>query len=187
MNLLIAGLALWTIGHFFKRLVPGLRAGMDSSLGVMGGKAVMGVVLLAATVMMVKGFRAAPVEIVFDPPFWGRHLNSLLMIIAVALLGLGKSKGRARTWVRHPMLWGVVVWAIAHLLVNGDLASVILFGGLGAWALVAMPLINMQEGAWNKPEAGPLSRDIRWLVISAVVFIVIVAVHTWIGPAPFGG
>ncbi len=187
MNLLIAGLALWVIAHFFKRLAPALRAGMDAKLGVMGGKAVMGLVLLAATVMMVNGFKAAPSDPVFDPPVWGKYLNSLLMIEAIALMGLGKSKGRARTWVRHPMLWGVVVWAVAHLLVNGDIASVVLFGGLGLWALVSMPLINMREGAWIKPAAGPVSADIRWLVISAVVFIVIVGLHTWIGPAPFGG
>ncbi len=187
MNLLIAGLVLWSAGHFFKSLAPQMRAGMDEKLGKIGGKAVMGVVLLIATVMIVNGYRAAPMEPAFDPPFWGKYLNSLLMIFAVALIGMGKSRGKMRSVLRHPMLWGVVIWAFAHLLVNGDVASVVLFGGLGIWALAEMVLINKAQGAWVRPAPGPISGDIKWLVISAVVFVVIVAVHTWIGPAPFGG
>ncbi len=187
MNLLIAGLALWSVAHFFKRLAPEMRAGMDAKLGKTGGKAVMGLVLLAATVMMVKGYKAAPVEPVYHLPDAARYINNLLMIVAVALMGLGKSKGRARTWVRHPMLAGVLVWGFAHLLVNGDVASVVLFGGLAAWAVVSMALINAQEGPWKKPAPGPVSGDIRWLVISAVVFAAIAGLHIWIGPNPFGG
>ena len=57
------------------------------------------------------------------------------MLVAVALIGAGHSKGRARGWLRHPMLTGVVVWAVAHLLVNGDVASLVLFGWLGLWAV----------------------------------------------------
>ena len=61
---------------------------------------------------------------VYDPPAWGIHVNNLADVRAPSLLmGAGRSKGRARAWLRHPMLTGVVVWALAHLLVNGDVAS----------------------------------------------------------------
>ncbi len=187
MNLLIAGLVLWSAGHFFMRLAPNMRKGMNEKLGVMGGKAVMGLVLLAAVVMVVKGYRAAPVDPAYDPPFWGKYLTSLLMVVSVALVGMGKTKGRARTWLRNPMLWGAVVWSGAHLLANGDVASVVLFGGIGLWALAQITLINTLGGKWDRPAPGPISGDIKWLVITVVVFVAIVAIHTWIGPAPFGG
>jgi len=186
MNTLIAGLALWTIAHFFKRLAPNMRAGMTAKMGN-GAKGVVALALLGAIVLMVSGYRAAPVETLYDLPSWALRVNNTLMLVAVALLGMGSSKGRARTWLRHPMLTGVLVWAAAHLLVNGDVASIVLFGGLALWAVAEMLVINMQEGPWQKPEAGPASGDVKWLVISAVVFVVIAGLHIWIGPNPFGG
>ena len=80
------------------------------------------------------------------------------MFLAVALMGAGQSKGHARSWLRHPMLTGVLVWAFAHLLVNGDVASLILFGWMAAWALASMALINAREPAWVRPAPGPCER-----------------------------
>jgi len=187
MNLLIAGLVLWAIAHLFKRLAPEMRASMDAKLGAGPSRGLMSLLILASVALMVVGYRAAPVEFVFDSPGWMKHLNNTLMLVSVALLGMGSSKGRARTWMRHPMLAGVIVWSGAHLMVNGDVASIVLFAGMAIWAVAEMLLINIQEGKWQRPEAGPASGDIKWLVISAVVFAVITGLHIWIGPSPFGG
>lgn len=187
MSLLIIGLMLWTVAHFFKRVAPNARAGLNDKLGEGGARGLMTVLILASVVMMVIGYRAAPVDIVYDVPDWGVPVNNTLMLVAVALMGMGSSKGRARSWLRHPMLMGLLVWAAAHLLVNGDLASIVLFNGLAAWALISMSLINLREGPWERPEPGPVSSDVKWLVISAVVFVVIAGLHIWIGPSPFGG
>jgi uncharacterized membrane protein len=70
------------------------------------------------------------------------------MLVAVYLLNLGFSRGVMRTKLRHPMLTGVILWAVAHLLVNGDLASVILFGGILVWAVVDMVMINRMQRDW---------------------------------------
>jgi uncharacterized membrane protein len=187
MNILIAGLALWAIAHFFKRLAPEMRKGMDAKMGAGPARGIMSLLILGSIVLMVIGYRAAPADFVYTLPSWARHVNNTLMIIAVILMGMGKSKGRARTWLRHPMLWGIVVWAVAHLLVNGDVASIVLFGGMGLWALASMVLINAQDGAWERPEAGPAKGDIKLLIISAVVFTVISGLHIWLGPNPFAG
>jgi uncharacterized membrane protein len=184
MNLLIAGLALWVVGHFFKRIAPAARAGMDARLGPLGGKAVMGVILLAATVMVVKGYRAAPVVDVYVPPTWGINVNNLAMLFAVGLMGAGKSKGRIGSLLRHPMLTGVLVWGLAHLLVNGDVASIVLFGGLSVWAVANMLLINATAGPWDRPEPGPAGGDFKLLAGTVVLFIAIAAVHSYIGPSP---
>jgi uncharacterized membrane protein len=131
------------------------------------------------------GYRGAAFVPVYGPPGWGIHVNNLLMLGAVGLLGAGHSKGRARSWLRHPMLTAVVVWAVAHLLVNGDRASLVLFGWMGLWAVAEMALISAREPAWVRPATGTVAGDVRWVVITLVVFGVIVAVHAWLGYPPF--
>ncbi|MFK5997876.1 MAG: NnrU family protein [Rhodobacterales bacterium] len=187
MVILVSGIFLWAGAHWIKRLLPELRSGMDARLGKAAARGVIAGLMVLAIVMMVKGYSGAPWVEVYTPFNGARHLNNLLMLFAVILLGMGKSKGRMRTWFRHPMLTGVTVWAVAHLLVNGDLASIVLFGGLGIWAFVSRILINRNEGVWNRPEAGPVSGDIRLLVIAAVLFAVIAAIHIWMGYNPFTG
>lgn len=187
MTLLIAGLLLWTFAHVFKRAFPEARAGIDARLGAGPAKGAFATVLVLAVVLMVIGYRQAAFVPLYAPPPWTVHLNNLLMIAAVALFGAGKSKGRARAWFRHPMLLGVTVWGFAHLLVNGDVASVVLFGGLIAWANANMQIINLREGPWQRPEPGPVSGDLRLLGITLVVYAVIAALHAWLGVWPFPG
>ena len=83
------------------------------------------------------------------------------------------------------MLTSVVVWGVAHLLVNSDAASLVLFGGMTLWALVEMALINRAEPAPERYKGGSLAGDIRLVVISLVVFGAIAGVHIWLGYNPF--
>ena len=187
MTLLVFGLIVWTLAHAFKRLMPGARAGLARGLGAGPSKVVVALAILAGLVLIVIGYRQAPVVPVYAPPAWGIHLNNLLMLGAVALLGMGHSKGRARSWLRHPMLLSVVVWAIAHLLVNGDQASLIMFGWLGLWAITEIRVINAAEPDWVRPAPGPAKGDIRLAIITVVAFAVIVAIHTFLGYPPVPG
>ncbi|NBR53740.1 MAG: hypothetical protein EBT91_10000, partial [Rhodobacteraceae bacterium] len=86
----------------------------------------------------------------------------------------------------HPMLGGVKVWAFAHLLVNGDLASVVLFGGLLLWSVASMLLINRAEPEWQRPGPSSAPNEIKTLVLTAVIVVVIGYVHNWLGYWPFG-
>jgi uncharacterized membrane protein len=108
-----------------------------------------------------------------------RHVNNTLMLIAVVLVNLGASRGVMRTWLRHPMLTAVKVWALAHLLVKGDLASIILFGGILGWAVFDVIMINRMEPAWVRPAAGPVRNDVIYVVASVAVLALIVAIHGW--------
>jgi len=182
MTLLILGLILWIAAHFFKRVLPDLRASMGDK-----GKGLVALIIVASLALMIIGFRGAEIVPIWEPPTWTRHLNNLMMLIAVALMGLGSSKGRLRGLTRHPMLLGVKVWALAHLMVNGDLASIVLFGGMLGWAVAQMIMINRAEPDWTRPEPGPLAGDIKLGVITLVLFGVIAAVHTWLGYPVFGG
>lgn len=185
MTLLIVGLLLWTGVHVFGRTLPAQRAALTERLGAGPAKGVIALLLVLAIVLMVAGYKAMPFIPVYQPPAWTVHVNNFLMVIAIALLGMGKSKGRARAWFRHPMLMGVTVWAFAHILVNGDLASLILFLGLAAWANMHMAIINVREPDWVRPAPGGLAGDLRLLIITLVLFAVIAAIHAWLGVWPF--
>ncbi|MCV6823599.1 MULTISPECIES: NnrU family protein [Halocynthiibacter] len=179
---LFLGVLLWMDAHMFKRILPQVRERMGNA-----GKGVVAGTLLLSIVLMVIGYRSAEVIPVYTPMAGMGHLNNLLMLFSIFLLGAGSAPGVVRTKIRHPMLTGVIVWAVAHLLVNGDLASIILFGGLGLWAIAQMLLINHAEGAWQRPEAGTWARDLRVAVIAIVLYAVIAGIHTWLGYSPFLG
>lgn len=185
MVLLVLGLALWSAAHLYKAAAPQGRAAIAARLGDGPARGLFAALIGLGLVLMIVGYRGTAFVDVWTPPLWGVHLTNLLMLFAIALFGMGKSKGRARAWFRHPMLMGVVVWALAHLLVNGDLAAIVLFGGLAVWALVNMALINARDGAWVRPEPGPASGDIRLVVITLVVYAVVSGIHAWLGVWPF--
>ena len=178
---LVLGLVLWIGAHFFKRFAPGVRASLGNA-----GKGLVALLSLGGIVLMVIGYRAADPVFLWQLGDWTRHLNNLLMLVAVALFGLGSSKSHLRGAMRHPMLTGVIVWAFAHLLVNGDAPSLVLFGGLGLWALAEMLVINRAEPEPAAFTGGTFAGDIRLIVISLVVYAVIAGIHTWLGYNPFG-
>ncbi len=178
---LILGLVLWSGFHMFKRLAPDLRARMGTR-----GKAFAAIGILAGLVLMIIGYREA--EGAF---FWGHHpatagINNLLMLLSVYLFAVSGMKTRLARRMRHPMLAGVKLWAIGHLLVNGDTPSFVLFGGLFAWALVEMIVINRAEPNWTPPPPAPMSREIIAVVATVVLYVVITVIHTWLGYYPFG-
>ena len=137
--------------------------------------------------MMVIGYRGADATPIWELGSWALSVNNLLMVIAVFLIGLGNSKSRLRGKLRHPMLAGLLIWSVAHLLVNGDVSSLVLFGGLGLWGIAEMAVINRAEPVPAPFIDGTARGDIKLLVISAVVFVVIVGIHTWLGYWPFPG
>jgi uncharacterized membrane protein len=165
----------------FKRLAPGPRAKLGNA-----GKGIVAVALLVSVVLMVWGYRTADFKPVYDVMPGMKHANNALMLIAVFLFGVGGTKGTLYPLVRHPMLWGTVIWAVAHLLVNGDEASLILFGGLGAWALAHMVVIN-RSAPWVPVQGRGIKGDAMNLVGTLVLYGLIAGVHIWLGYNPFTG
>lgn len=182
MTLLILGLILWILAHYFKRLAPDMRANMGNA-----GKGVVALLIVASVALMIFGYRWAPFIPVWSPPSFMVHINNLLMLIAFFVYGMSATTGRLRGKMRHPQLTAVKIWAVAHLLVNGDLASLILFGGLLAWAVGSVILINRSEPNWQRPAPGAAKKDILLVVITLVMFSVVAAIHIWAGVWPFPG
>jgi len=180
MGLLVLGLLLWVGAHIFKRVMPEQRAALGDR-----GKTMVTVALLISLGLMIWGYRGAEFIPVWYPPAFLVHVNNLLMLIAIFVFGMSATTGRLRGKMRHPQLTAVKIWAVAHLLVNGDVASIILFGGLLAWAVIEVILINRAEPVWDRPEPGAAKKDVLLVVITLVAFGVIAAIHAWLGVWPF--
>lgn len=179
--LLLAGLALWAGAHMFKRIAPGPRARMG-----LGGKAVVALALVGSIFLMARGYGGMDFIAVWWPPAFLTGINNLLVLLAFYLFAAGPTKASFTRNMRHPMLAGVKTWAIAHLLVNGDLASIILFGGLLAWAVAEVIVINRSEPGWTPREGTSRAGDFKALVAAVVLVGAVGYVHGLIGPSPFG-
>ena len=181
MTLLIPGLLLWSLAHFYKRLLPAHRAKMGEK-----GKRAIAIVLVLSLLLMIFGYRWAEFIPVWSPPAFFTYINNLLMVGAFFVFGMSATTGRLRGKMRHPQLTAVKIWALAHLLVNGDLVSIILFGGMFAWATVSVILINRSQ-EWVRPDPGDAKKDKLLVIITLVSFLVVATIHVLLGVSPFGG
>jgi len=184
MTLLVLGVLLFTGVHLIPSLAPGLRASWHGRLGENGYKGSFSLLLLVAFALMITGWRSAqPVFVYLPSP--ALHSPALgLLLLAFLLMVVSSRSSRLCLLVRHPQLTGVTLWGIAHLLLNGDSRSLVLFGGMSLWAIVEMIAINRREGVWIKGKAPGWGAELITLVITAVVVGVVVYIHPWIAGMP---
>ena len=138
MPVLIVGLVLFLGVHSVAIVAPALRARTIHRLGEGAWKGLYALVSLVGFVLICYGFglaRQAPV-VLYSPPIWLRHVALILMLPVFPLIIAAYLPGRIKTAAKHPMLAAVKLWAFAHLLANGLLADVLLFGAFLAWAVV---------------------------------------------------
>lgn len=179
--LLLAGLALWTGAHFGKRVAPTSRESFgDKGKGIVAGLVVVSIVL------MVIGYRGAD-----GPVWWGRSsalvgINNLLMIFAFYLFAASGAKTWITTKVKNPQLTGFKIWAFGHLLVNGDLASFVLFGGLLAWAVGQVIILKRAGVPWTPPHPVPVKKEVTAIIATVVVVVIVMGIHYALGVTPWG-
>ena len=177
---LILGVLLWSVAHLLKGAAGTLRQSFIDSLGADKYRSVFSLVIVASLVLMVLGWRSTTPELVYAPPTWGRHLTMLTMLISMVLFAAAGMPSNLKRNLRHPQLTGVIVWSFGHLIANGDSRSLILFGGIGLWALIEIPLINAREGEWKKPEAKPRAADIRAVLGGVVGYVILLFAHKYL-------
>jgi len=160
MTLLIVGLVLFFASHSISIINEPWRDRMVARLGELGWQGLYGLVALAGFVLIVWGYGVAqqtPVPL-YTPPTWARSANLVLMLPVFPLLVATYFPGRIRAAVKHPMLLATLLWALAHLLVTGTLASLLLFGSFLLWAFadrlsmrqrVQRPIQGAPVTAWN--------------------------------------
>ncbi|MEO1252457.1 MAG: NnrU family protein [Pseudomonadota bacterium] len=178
MTLFLIGLVIFFGTHAFTTLARGPRDAMVAKLGANGYKGLYAIVALAGFAMIVVGWREASVAAVYTPPYFLRHLTLGLMLFAMILLVAAYAPpGRIAAATKHPMLAGVKVWAFAHLLANGELRSVILFGAFLAYAVIARIALKKRDAPIRT--AGPIINDAIAVSIGLGAYV---AIYLWLHP-----
>ena len=187
MLVLILGLAVFLGVHSTRIFAEDWRNQMVSRLGENGWKAAYSVASLAGFVLIIWGYglaRAAGSPVLYVPPTFLSHIAFLLMLIAFIILFAAYFGDKIRGALKHPMLVAVKVWALAHLLANGDLASLVLFVSFLAWAVADRISVKRRVAAsTGRVVLGGLAGDAVAVVIGTGVYLAFMFwLHeAWIG------
>jgi uncharacterized membrane protein len=158
--------------HSIAIVSPGLRARALGKLGEGGWKGLYAIVAIIGFVLIVRGFavaRVAPV-VLYTPPLWMRHVTFLFMLPVFPLLLAAYLPGRIKSATKHPMLAAVKFWAFAHLLSNGTLADVLLFGGFLAWAVLDRISLKHRPPQQIKTAPARPFNDVLAVVVGLVLY-----------------
>jgi len=189
MSQLVIGLLLFLGIHSISIVAEDFRDRMAARSEI-GWKAVYSIVAIVGAVLIVRGYADARLDptVLYTTPVWLRHLASLLLLPVFVLFFAPYLPGRIKTAAKHPQLVAVKLWAVSHLLVNGTVADVVLFGSFLAWAVadrislkrrVIRPIPEAPAGGMN---------DVILVVVGLGAYVAFALwLHAaWIGVAPFG-
>ncbi|WP_423761079.1 NnrU family protein [Burkholderia sp. NLJ2] len=192
MLVLILGLAIFLGVHSIRIVADGWRSAMIARIGEKGWKAGYAIASIVGFVLIVRGYGIAreSATLLWVSPVGVRHLTGMLTAIAFVLIAASYvPRNRIKTLVGHPMLAGVMVWAVAHLLMNGTVHAVVLFGAFLVWSLVDFVVSRTRDRRDGvRYPAGGLSGDAVAIVVGLVVWAVFAGfLHgPLIGVRPFG-
>lgn len=179
MTLLVLGVILWAAVHLMPSAFRSLRTQIIHKVGEIPYKGMFASMIILSLVLIVMGWRSIEPNALYIPPAWAGSVTMLLMINAFVLFVVAQHPSRIKRLIRHPQLTGVAVWSVAHLISNGETRSLILFGGLGLWALLEIHMLNRRDGEWIKPEAPSLMIEFRGIAIGVVAFVIAVLLHPY--------
>lgn len=169
MTLFLLGLVIFFGAHLFTAIARGARARLVAKLGEGPYKGLYSLVSLAGFVLIIIGWRTADASVLYATPAWTRHIVYLLVLLAFILLAAAYlPAGKIAAAAKHPMLAGVKLWAFSHLLVNGEVRSVILFGAFLAYAVIDR--IAVKKRGEKGRAAGPVRNDAIAVAIGVAGF-----------------
>ena len=192
MALLITGLILFLGIHSSRIFAENIRLSLINKLGAYGWKGIYSLVSLVGFVFIIYGYgiaRESPV-LLWNPPVWTRHLAALLTLPAFVMIAASQIPGTyLRAKLKHPMVLGVKLWAIAHLLANGTVHDIVLFGTFLLWAVLSFRAARQRDGAAGTTyPAASAMRDVIAVVVGVGAWAAFAFyLHgAWIGVRPFG-
>ena len=191
MTLLAAGLILFVVVHSLRIFADDWRSQMLARLGPNAWKGIISVISLVGIIMMSKGYaaaRATPI-VLWQSPVWLSHLVSLLTLVAFILfVAAYVPKNKIKSRLGHPMVISVKIWAFGHLLANGTLADLVLFGGLLAWAVMSFRAARQRDRREGTVRpAGAMGQTLAAIGLGGVIWAWFAFYgHAWlIGVQPF--
>ncbi len=192
MIVLVVGLVLFIGAHSVRMVADDWRRARIASTGEGRWKAWFSVVSLTGLALVVWGYglaRASQGAPLWTPPVWSRHLASPLTLVAfVLVVAAYVPRRRLRALVGHPMLLGVALWSLAHLLANGTARDLVLFGVFLAWSVVDFVASRRRDRAGGVQRSGAWGNDLTSVVVGTVAWYVFaIYLHgPLIGVQPFG-
>jgi uncharacterized membrane protein len=175
MLILVAGLIVFLGVHSVRIVADDWRTRQIARIGEVPWKAIYALVSFVGLALVVWGYdatRTAPVDL-WHPPVWTRHLASLITLASFILVAAAYiPRTRIKAAVGHPMVLGVKLWAVAHLLANGRLADIVLFGAFLVWAVLDYAAARRRDRAAGRtyPPAPGIARDAAAIVIGIGVW-----------------
>jgi uncharacterized membrane protein len=192
MTMLVLGLLVFLGVHSVRILAEGWRGRFIAQRGEGVWKGLYSLVAVAGFVLLLWGFgqaRQSPVPL-WTPPTGMRHAAALLTLVAfVLLVAAYVPRNHLKTRLRHPMVLAVKVWALAHLLANGTLADVVLFGSFLVWAVLSFRAARQRDRVQPPAPVQPsLPGTLVTVVVGGVAWAAFAfwAHGAWIGVRPFG-
>lgn len=182
----LLGLILFLGIHSIRMVAPQWRDARYAALGEQRWKGLYSIASLAGLILLIWGYSLARpyAPEIYEPALWMKHINAALMLPVMILLAasnLGASY--IRNAVKHPMLVAVKIWAVGHLLANGDLVGILLFGGFLVWA--AADRVAVKRRPAPEIKAPVVRNDIIALVAGTIVYALFVwKLHLWLFGVP---
>ena len=185
MLLLVAGLVIFLGVHSVRIFAEQWRGAQIAKLGLGAYKGIYSIVSALGLALIVLGYgqaRTTPV-LLWDPPLWLRHFSALLMLFAfVLLVAAYVPRNHIKAALKHPMLLGVKIWAAGHLLANGHVEDLLLFGGFLLWAVLDYRAARGRDRIHGRVDArGTLVSDVATIVIGAAAWgVFALYLHAWL-------
>ncbi len=180
MLVLIAGIILFLGVHTLTTFRQ-TRSGLIDRIGAGAYRGVHSLLSIVGFVLIVWGFgryRADGWTQIWTPPTWTSHLTIVLMWFAfVSLACMNPAPGRIRGWLRHPMLVAIKIWALAHLLANGDAGGMLLFGAFLAWAVFDRIAVKRRGDMGASRIASFTRADAIALGVGTVAYVAMIFLH----------
>ena len=182
MNKLILGLVAFFGIHSISLLAVGWRNRAAQRLGTRTWQGIYSIASLLGFFLLVSGYRAtrASAEVLYVTPAWSRYIAVLLMLPAFTLLLASVLPGRIKARTRHPLLLATMLWALAHLLTNGSVTDVLLFGTFLVWSIAVRISLDRRPGRPAIAFAGSAANDAIAVIAGIALYVAfLLGLHAW--------
>ena len=178
--LLLIGSLIFISVHLLPVAIPNARKAIVAKTGENPYKGIFILLILISLGLIIYGWRSGEPDFIYAPPHWGLMAAKALMLLSLILFSVaGMKQGNFKRIIRHPQLTAILVWAIAHLLANGDIRSLTLFGIFALWVPLQVIFLNNRDGKWAKPEKVSPAHDIKAVIISIIIYGILMYTHEY--------
>ena len=172
MYILLLGIFVFLGVHLVPSMI-GFRSKIIAKLGEVLYKGLYSIISLIGLLIIVYGKSIAGFHPIWEPPVWSRNVTIVIMLFSFYFFAAADIKSNIKRFIRHPMLLGITLWSGAHLIANGDLASILLFGSFFVFSLFGMLSAN-KRGAIVQEKKYPLIKDLVSVISGLIAYAVFI-------------